>query len=64
MFSGVNDAITGLGTAIKDMFMHLLYVDPAASTPVLSDFAKFSFLFMGVSLAFGLGYFIIRKIRG
>ena len=64
MFSGVNETVTGLATAVKDMFMNLLYVDPTATTPVPSDFAKFSFLFMGVTLAMGLGYFIIRKIRG
>lgn len=63
MFSGVTDTITGLGTAIKDMFMNLLFVDPSASDLVLSEFAKFSFLLMGVSLALGLGYFIINKIR-
>lgn len=64
MFSGVNETVTGLATAVKDMFMNLLYTDPTAEVLVLSDFAKFSFLFMGVSLALGLGYFIIRKIRG
>lgn len=63
MFSGVTETITGLGSAIKDMFMNLLFVDPAAETLVLSEFAKFSFLLMGVSLALGLGYFIINKIR-
>lgn len=63
MFEGVQETITGLGGGIKNMFMELLYVDPAAEQLVLSDFAKFSFLFMGVSLAMGLGYFIINKIR-
>lgn len=63
MFSGVTDTITGLGTAVKDMFMNLLFEDPVAETLVLSEFAKFSFLLMGVSLALGLGYFIINKIR-
>lgn len=63
MFSGVTTTITGLGTAIKDMFMNLLFEDPVAETLVLSEFAQFSFLLMGVSLALGLGYFIINKIR-
>lgn len=63
MFSGVSQSVTGLASAIKDMFLNILYVDPEAEVLVLSEFAKFSFLFMGVSLAFGLGYFILRKIR-
>lgn len=62
MFQGVSDTAKGLGTALKEMFLNILYADPTASELVLSDFAKFSFLFMGVSLAFGIGYFIIRKI--
>jgi len=63
MFSSVTSTVQGLATGIKTMFMNLIYEDPTASTLVLSDFAKFSFLLMGVSLALGLGYFIIRKIR-
>ena len=64
MFSGFSSVITGLSTGVKDMFMNLLYEDPTATTLVLSDFAKFGFLIAGLSMALGLGYFIIRKIRG
>ncbi len=64
MFSTFSDTISGLAGGVKDMFMNILYVDPNASTLVLSDFAKFSFVMAGLSLALGLGYFIIRKIRG
>ena len=64
MFSAFTDTITGISTGVKDMFMNLLYEDPTSSVLVLSDFAKFGFLMMGLSMALGLGYFIIRKIRG
>lgn len=64
MFSTFSTTITGLATGIKDMFMNLIYVDPTAQTLVLSDFAKFGFIMAGLSMALGLGYVIIRKIRG
>ena len=64
MFSGFSDTISGLATGVKDMFMNFLYVDPTAEVLVLSDFAKFGFVMAGLSMALGLGYFIIRKIRG
>ena len=41
MFSGVNETVKGLASAVKDMFMNILYVDPTAETLVLSEFAKF-----------------------
>lgn len=64
MFSGFTDTITGLASGVKEMFMNILYVDPTASTLVVSDFAKFGFVMAGLSMALGLGYFIIRKVRG
>ena len=64
MFSGFTTTISGLAGGVKDMFMNLIYEDPAATTLVLSDFAKFGFIMAGLSMALGLGYFIIRKIRG
>ena len=64
MFSGFTDTIGGLAGGVKDMFMNILYVDPSASELVLSDFAKFGFLMGGLTMALGLGYFIIRKVRG
>ena len=64
MFSTFNDTITGLAGGVKSMFMNMLYVDPAAEQLVISDFAKFGFVMAGLSMALGLGYFIIRKIRG
>ena len=64
MFENFSTTITGIATGVKDMFMNILYVDPSASELVLSEFAKFGFAMAGLSMALGLGYFIIRKIRG
>ena len=64
MFSTFSTPISGLSKGVKDMFVNFLYEDPTAEVLVLSDFAKFGFVMAGLSLALGLGYFIIRKIRG
>ena len=64
MFSAFSETIGGLTDGVKGMFMAILFEDPTSSVLVLSDFAKFGFLMMGLSIALGLGYFIIRKIRG
>ena len=64
MFSSFTDVISGLAGGVKEMFMNLIYENPTADVLVVSDFAKFSFIMAGLSLALGLGYFIIRKIRG
>ena len=64
MFGGFTDTISGLTGGVKEMFLNLIYENPSAEVLVLSDFAKFGFVMMGLSMALGLGYFIIRKIRG
>lgn len=64
MFSSFTEVIGGLADGVKSMFMNMLYVDPNAAELVISDFAKFGFVMAGLSMALGLGYFIIRKIRG
>ena len=64
MFSSFSDVISGLAGGVKEMFMNLLYENPTAEVLVVSDFAKFGFIMAGLSLALGLGYFIIKKIRG
>lgn len=64
MFTSFGDVISGLAGGVKDMFMNIIYVDPSASELVVSDFAIFGFMMAGLSMALGLGYFIIRKIRG
>lgn len=63
LFSSFTTAITNMGTAIKDAFLNILYVDPSASQPVVSELAKFGFLTAGVAMAIGLVYGAVRLIR-
>ena len=62
MFTSFRGAIDGLTNGIKGMFNNILWID-GTSQSGLSHFAKFGFVMAGLSLALGLGYFIIRKIR-
>lgn len=64
MFSGFTDTIKGIANGLKMAFENIIYVDPSASEKVLSDFAKFGFIMIGVGLATGITYTIVRKIRG
>ncbi len=64
IFIGFTDAIKGIAGGLKSAFEQLIYVDPDATTKTLSDFAKFSFVMMGLSLAFSIIFLIVRKIRG
>ena len=63
MFSGVNTVIESMAEAIKTAFLNFIYVDPAATTPVLSDVAQFSFIIAGVGIGMGVLYMIIRLIK-
>jgi len=63
IFSGFTDTITNFASGIKDAFLQIIYVDPAAETKVLSDVAQFGFVMVGISLAIGLVYGAIRLIR-
>ena len=63
MFDGMSGTVRGLGNGIKSMFNNILWEDGTAESG-LSHFAKFGFILAGLSMACGLGYVIIRKIRG
>lgn len=62
LFSGFGETINGLTNGIKSMFVNILYVD-GTSASGLSHFAKFGFLMGGLTMALGLGYVIINKLR-
>lgn len=64
IFTGFTDAIKGIASGLKNAFEQIIYVDPLAAEKVLSDFAKFAFIMMGLSLAFSIVFLIVRKIRG
>lgn len=56
-----------LAQGIKTGFSHLIYADPAAAEPVLSDVAQVGLTLGGIGLAIGLvmGVFaFIRHLRG
>ncbi len=63
MFQSFRGATNGIIDGVKGMFNNIIWID-GTSESGLSGFAKFGFLIGGLSLALGLGYFIIRKIRG
>lgn len=63
IFESFSDVIKGVASGIKTAFEQLLYVDPSATEKVLSDYAKFSFIMLGLSMACGLIWFIVRKIK-
>ncbi len=63
MFGSFGNTVGGFTNGIKGMFNSLLWKD-GTSDSGLSHFARFGFVMAGLSLALGLGYFIIRKIRG
>ena len=64
---GFTGIIEPLAEGIKTGFTNLIYQDPAAATPVLSDVAQVGLVVGGMALAIGLimGVFhFIRRIRG
>ena len=63
MFQGFTEIIPAIMGALKDGFQEIIYVDPSASTKVVSDFAKFGFLIAGLGLGLGLTYFTVNLIR-
>ncbi|MBQ9099695.1 MAG: hypothetical protein IJY50_09750 [Clostridia bacterium] len=63
-FTGIIEPMT---QGIKTAFSHLIYADPAAAEPVLSDIAKVGLTVGGIGLAIGLvmGIFaFIKHLRG
>lgn len=63
IFSSFNDVISGLIGGMKTAFGQFLYVDPAAEAKVIGDLPKFLFLMLGVGLATGIVYGIIRLVK-
>lgn len=63
LFSSFTEAIKGMGDGIKNAFLNILYVNPSAEQLVVSDFAKFVFMTLGLGMAIGLIYGAVRLIR-
>lgn len=64
IFESFTTVIPALAKGIKDGFMELLYVDPEASTLVISDPVKFLLIFGGIGLAMGVFWKVFGLIRG
>ena len=58
-FSGI---ITGLSDAIKSAVSALIF-DTNGNTQTISNFAKFAFTLMGLGMAVGVVYLIVRWVR-
>ena len=61
--AGITALVTDIPNALKQGFTNLIYEDPAASTPVLSNFATFGLVFAGIALGAGLLYLVVNMIR-
>lgn len=63
IFGSVNEVIDGFVEGIRTAFTNLIWEDPDATEKVLSDFAQFGLVFLGISIAVGIAYTIIRMVR-
>lgn len=61
--TGISALVSPMVSAIKDGFEAFLYVDPSASTKVLSDVAQFCLLFLGISIGVGLVWLAISIFK-
>ena len=63
IFDSFSTVIKGLAQGLKDAFGHIIYVDPAATSPTFSPMIVFLFTMAGVGLATGILYKIFGMVR-
>ena len=63
IFSTFTTVIQGLAAGLKTAFSQLLYVDPAAESPVFSPMVLFIFTLAGLGLATGILYKMFGLIK-
>ena len=61
--SSFSEVIQAFTSGIRDAFTGLIYETSASGEQVLSDFAKFGFVMMGLGAAVGIVFFIVKLIR-
>lgn len=61
--SGIQALVSEIPSALKDGFTNLIYEDPTATNPTLSNFAQFGLVFAGIALGAGLLYLVVNIIR-
>lgn len=60
IFEAFKETIQGMTTGLKEALVNIIYVDPTAAEPVVSDLAMFIFLMFGLGLALA----VVNKIFG
>ena len=63
VFNSLGGVITGIVGAIKSAASELIYEDPNAASPELSNVLQFGLIFLGVSIATGIAYKVFAMIR-
>ena len=63
MSTGITAWLQILPDAIKSVFLNLIYEDPTATTPVVSQFAYFIFAFLGVAIVSGIVWFVLHLVK-
>lgn len=63
LFGSFTVVIENLAGGIKNAFLNLIYVDPAATDPAFSPIVLFVFTMAGIGLATGILYKIFGMIR-
>ncbi len=64
LFTGFTDTITGLAGGIKDAFMNIIYVDPAAEALEVAPLFEFILIFGGVAIAMGITWKLFGLVKG
>ena len=60
---GVTKTIKTIVDAIKSIFLNLIYEDPSAEVKVVSEFAIFLFVLLGISVGVGLVWLVLSLIK-
>ena len=63
IFENFSVVIGGLSDGLKTAFSNLIYVDPAATNPVLSPLVLFVFTMLGLGIATGILYKIFGLVK-
>ncbi len=61
--AGISALVEEIPGALKQGFTNLIYEDPTATSPVLSNFATFGLVFAGIALGAGLVYLVVNMVR-
>ena len=63
IFENFSVVIKGLSDGLKTAFSNLIYVDPAATNPVLSPLVLFVFTMLGLGIATRILYKIFTLVK-